>query len=83
MGASNPPSVVATQLSHSSNKRFRRWVGAFAGSIDTLFNDPRLGRDAVYTPEAGEPRAAQVSAATPAPWSEKTSHNTGPMKASL
>ena len=35
-------------------------MNAFATAIDTLFNDPHLGWDAVYTPEGGEPRAVRV-----------------------
>ena len=35
-------------------------MNAFAEAIDTLFNDPHLGWDAVYTPVAGEAKAVRV-----------------------
>lgn len=35
-------------------------MNAFAEAIDTLFNDPNLGWDAIYTPAGGEPRSVRV-----------------------
>lgn len=41
----------------NKRKRVEPIMSAFAAANDTLFNDPHLGWDTVYTPEGGEPRA--------------------------
>ncbi len=38
---------------------------AFVDAIDLLFTDPNIGRDAVYTPDGGEPVTVRVIAKRP------------------
>jgi len=35
-------------------------MNAFAATVDLLFSDPNIGRDAVYTPEGGAPMPVRI-----------------------
>ena len=37
-------------------------MNAFAATVDLLFTDPNIGRDAVYTPEGGAPVPVRIIA---------------------